>query len=97
MATFITLSRWTQKGIENLKESPARLDRSKELFASQGAEVKAFYMVTGRYDMVTVIEAPDYETVAKLTLSTGSKGTIRTEILGAFSEEEYRRIIAALP
>lgn len=47
--------------------------------------------------MVTIIEAPDDETMAKLALAIGSQGGIRTETLRAFTEDEYRKITGALP
>ena len=97
MPTYITLGRWTQQGIEKVKESPARLDAFKQLVKSVGGEVKAVYMVTGQYDILTVIEAPSDDVVAKVALATGSKGGIRTETLRAFTEDVYRKIIAALP
>jgi uncharacterized protein with GYD domain len=49
MPTYITLLHFTQKGIEAIKEGPARLDRAKPAFKAAGAELKAFYLVTGRY------------------------------------------------
>ena len=97
MATFITLIRYTQKGIENIKQGPARLDAARQVFRAMGAEIKEFYSVMGRYDAVVIGEAPDDETVAKLAMAIGSQGAIRTETLRAFPEDEYRRIIAALP
>ena len=97
MPTYITLARWTQQGVEKIKESPARLDAFKRLVKSAGGEVKAFYMVTGRYDIVTVVEAPSDDVVAKVALATASKGSLKTETLRAFTEDEYRKIIAALP
>jgi len=97
MATYISLISFTQKGIENIKESPTRLNKAKELFKSMGAEIKDFYLVTGRYDMVVVTEAPDDKTAAKATLAIGATGAIRTETLRAFTEEEYKSIIASLP
>lgn len=97
MPTYITLIRWTEKGIENVKDSPNRLDAAKKAFQAAGAELKEFFLVQGRYDIVIVSEAPDDETVAKLALAIGSKGAIRTETLRAFPEDEYRKIIAALP
>lgn len=96
MATYIILINWTQKGIENVKDSPDRLDAAKKLFQSEGSKIKEFYLVTGRYDMVVVAEAPDAETVAKLALTIGKGGAIRTETLSAFPEVEYRKIIASL-
>ncbi|MFQ5859275.1 MAG: GYD domain-containing protein [Anaerolineae bacterium] len=97
MPTYIILLNWTQQGIENIKDSPSRLDQAKAAFQAAGAELKEFYLVMGRYDMVVVSEAPDDETVAKLALAIGSGGSVRTETLKAFTEEEYRNIIAALP
>ena len=62
-----------------------------------GAELKEFYLVQGRYDMVIISEAPDDETVAKVSLAIGSGGAVRTETLRAYKENEYLKIIAALP
>jgi uncharacterized protein with GYD domain len=97
MSTYISLINLTQKGIENIKESPARLDQAKAAFKAMGAELKEFYLVTGQYDMVVISEAPDDETVSKVALAIGSGGSIRTETFRAFTEEEYQKIIAELP
>ena len=97
MATYITLLRFTEKGIENIKEGPARLDAAKQAFQAMGAELKEFYLVTGSYDAVVIGEVPDDETVAKLALMIGSQGNVRTETLRAFTEDEYRKIISGLP
>jgi len=97
MTTYITLLRYTQQGIENMKESPSRLEAAKESFRALGAELKAFYLVNGQYDAVIVSEAPDDETATKIALATSSLGNVRTETLRAYTEEEYRKIIADLP
>jgi uncharacterized protein with GYD domain len=97
MPTYITLMRYTQQGMENIKEGPARVDAAKEAFKAMGGELKEFYLVMGQYDAVIIGEVPDDETVAKLSLAIGSKGAIRTETFRAFTEDEYRKIIAALP
>ena len=97
MPTFISLIRLSQQGIENIKQSPARLEAAKKVFKEMGGEIKQNYLVMGQYDMVLIGEAPDDETAAKLSLVIGSKGSIRTEIMRAFTEEEYRKIIQALP
>jgi len=97
MPTYISLLNFTQQGIEKIKESPARLDRARQAFKAMGAELKAFYLVMGRYDAVVISEAPNDETVGKLVLMIGAQGNIRTETLRAFTEDEYRKMIAALP
>lgn len=97
MATYITLVNYTQKGIENIKESPRRLDMAKEVFQSLGAEIKQFYLAMGRYDIVLVSEGPNDEVVAKAALAIGSRGAVRTETFRVFNEAQYRDIISALP
>jgi len=97
MATYISLLSFTQQGVENIKESPARLDAAKQAFQAMGAELKEFYLVMGQYDAVVISEGPDDETITKVALSIGSRGAIRTETLRAYTEDEYRKIIAALP
>ena len=97
METYITPIRLTQKGLEGVKDSPARLDAAKKAFEAVGGKIKGFFLVTGRYDMIMISEVPDHETGVKLALAIGSAGAIRTETLRAYSEDEYRQIIAALP
>jgi uncharacterized protein with GYD domain len=97
MPTYITLIRYTQKGMETIKEGPKRLDAAKQRFRAAGGELKAFYLVTGQYDAVAISELPNDEAVARLALANAAMGTVRTETLRAFTEDEYRKIIAALP
>jgi uncharacterized protein with GYD domain len=97
MPTYISLIRFTQKGIEAIKEGPKRLDAAKEQFRAAGGELKAFYLVTGQYDAVAISELPNDEVVARVALGNGSRGNVRTETLRAFTEDEYRKIVAALP
>jgi len=97
MPTYITLINYTPKGIENVKESPNRLDAAKKVFKTMGAELKEFYLVMGRYDIIMVTAAPNDETVAKIALALGSLGNVRTESFRAFKENEYRKIVSELP
>ena len=62
-----------------------------------GAEIKEFYLAMGQYDLIIVVEAPNDETLARCALDLASKGNVSTQTLRAFKEEEYRKIIAALP
>lgn len=97
MPTFITLVSWTEKGVQEIKDSPVRLDGYKKALSQAGGTLKGFYMVSGRYDMVVITEAPNYEAVAKVALVTASKGSVRTETMRAFTEDEYRKIVSDLP
>ncbi len=97
MANFLILFRFTEQGIKNIKESPKRVEQAKELFRKTGVEVKAFYMVLGRYDTAFIAEAPDDNAIAKAVLTLGSLGNVKTETFRLFTEDEFRAIIAAIP
>lgn len=97
MPTYISLVNFTQQGAEKIKESPARLERARAGIKAAGGEMKAYYLTMGQYDAVVIAEAPSDEAYASMLLATAATGTIRTETLRAFTEDEYRKIVAALP
>jgi len=97
MPTYISLLRYTDQGARNIKDAPKRLDEAKKAFKAVGGELKQWYLVMGRYDAVVVSEFPDDETARRMDLMVASLGAIRTEGFRAFTEDEYRKIIAALP
>ncbi len=97
MSKYIVLFRYTQKGIENIKESPDRVEVAKRLFREMNAKVDEFYALMGRYDTIFIAEAPDDETIVKAVAAVGSLGNVQAETLRAFTEEEFRNLIEALP
>lgn len=97
MPTYVTLLRFTDQGIRNIKEGPGRLDSAKKAFQAAGGELKQFLLVMGQYDAVVVSELPSDEAVATLMLTLGSLGNVRSETFRAFPEPEYRRMIATIP
>jgi uncharacterized protein with GYD domain len=97
MATFITLIKYTQQGIKDIKGSPGRLDDARKAAQGMNASIRAFYLTLGRYDAVVLIEAPDDEAAARFALATGSRGNVTTETLRAFNEDEFRRLVGSLP
>lgn len=97
MATYISLLRYTQQGIEKIKDSPTRLDTARKAFEGLGASIRNFYLVCGRYDAIVIVEANDDAAMAKMSLALGSGGNVRTETFRAFTEDEFRKIVAALP
>jgi uncharacterized protein with GYD domain len=97
MATYISLVNYTDQGIRNIKDSPKRLAEVKKLAKAFGGNLKQFFLTMGGYDIVVVVDLPGDEAAAKFVLTIGAAGNVRTTTLKAFSESEYRKIIAALP
>lgn len=96
MPTYITLADWTGEGIANAKESPKRLQNAREVASAHGGEITDFFMTMGEHDMVVISQFPDDESCAKTMLKIGGSGSVRTQTLKAFTENEYRDVMDAL-
>jgi len=97
MSTYISLINFTEQGIRNIKDTPARQEAAKQLMRDLGGEIKAIYLTMGAYDMVAIIEAPSDAAAARFALTVGGLGNVRTTSLKAFTESEFRDIVQSLP
>jgi uncharacterized protein with GYD domain len=97
MPTYIMLFNFTQQRVTNIKDMPKGVDAFKRDLQQVGGQLKGFYMVTGEYDTIAIVEAPSDEAIAKLALTTAALGNVRTKTMRGFTEDEFREIIAALP
>jgi uncharacterized protein with GYD domain len=89
MATYIMLSRLTDKGAETVKENPARIKAVDQELAALGVKVVAQYAVLGPYDFVSIIEAPDNMAVARVSAELASRGSVRIQTLVAVPIDEF--------
>ncbi|HLZ67370.1 MAG TPA: GYD domain-containing protein [Aliidongia sp.] len=96
MTTYILLGNYTDQGARQVRESPARLDKTRAMLREMGGNLQTFNLTMGRYDFVAVYEAPDDAVAARFTLMLGAMGNVRTETLKAFPETAYREIIHSL-
>ncbi len=96
MAKYIVLVNWTDQGIRAVKDSPSRVDAVRDLGKKFGCEMTELYMTIGAYDIVTMVEAPDDESLAKYMLTVAKGGNIRTTTLKAFSEDTFRSIVGGI-
>jgi uncharacterized protein with GYD domain len=96
MVTYVVLTKFTEQGVRSVKESPKRADAFKQLAKTFGVTVKEILWTQGRYDIVTIIEAPDESSAMSLSLSLSALGNVRTESLRAFSATEMTTIIGKM-
>ena len=93
MQTYIVLGNFTDQGIRAVKDTTKRASAVKEAARKAGASIKSLYWTLGRYDLVTVIDAPDDESFAALLFTIGSQGNVRTQSLKAFESDGVERIL----
>ena len=96
MVTYVVLAKFTDQGIRNAKESPKRAEAFKELAKTFGVTVKDIFWTQGRYDTVSIVEAPDESSAMSLSLSLGALGNIRTESLRAFTAADMATIVGKM-
>lgn len=96
MTTYIMLMNWTDAGVKNVRESPARLDTARRTLGEMGGKFREFYLTMGDHDMIAICEAPSDAVIARFTLSMAAAGSVRTKTLKAFPEIAYRDIIGSL-
>jgi uncharacterized protein with GYD domain len=93
MATYVTLFKWTEQGIKDIKDASARFEASKELVEAMGGKVLGIYVTMGDYDIVAVTEGPNDEMASAVALSIASKGNAKTTTMRAYTEREFAEIL----
>jgi len=89
MPIFVMLTTLTDEGMKTLKHKPERIKEvDKEVMERFGVKILAQYAVMGPYDFVNIIEAPDNDTVVKMAIELGSRGSIRTLTMPAIEVEQ---------
>ncbi len=89
MPVYVMLTSLTDEGMKTLKHKPERIKEvDKEVMERFGVKILAQYAVMGPYDFVNIIEAPDNDTVVKMAVELGSRGTIRTLTMPAIEVDQ---------
>ena len=89
MPTYILLTTLTSEGVQTIKNNPARIREVNREVEQLGAKVTAQWATLGRFDFINVVEAPDEETIARVSMELGSRGTGRYETLTAIPVDEF--------
>jgi len=89
MPTYILLSTLTAKGRKTIKEKPARIQEVNKEIEAFGAKVLSQYAVLGLYDFVNVVEAPDNDTIARISVELGSRETIHIMSMPAIPIDKF--------
>ena len=96
MATYISLTNFTDQGIRTIRDSPKRAEAVKAAAKKYGCEMTQLYWTLGQYDIVAIIEAPDDKSATAFALAVGAQGNVRGQTLRAFSGSEIGEIVGKL-
>ena len=89
MGYYIMLSNLTDEGAKTIKQNPERIKEVNAEVEAMGVKVLAQYAVIGPYDFVNILEAPDNETVTRVSVELSSRGSMRAMTLAAVTIDEF--------
>jgi uncharacterized protein with GYD domain len=89
VALYIMLSSLSESGRKVLRARPGWIRKVNREVERMGAKVRAQYAVLGPYDFVTILEAPDNETVSRVSIELGARGSIQMMTLPAIPLETF--------
>ena len=89
MAHYVMLSSLSESGRKVLRERPGWIRKVNRELERKGAKVRAQYAVLGPYDFVTVLEAPDNETVSSISIEMGARGSVNMMTMPAIPLDTF--------
>jgi uncharacterized protein with GYD domain len=89
MPTYIMLANLTPDGVQTVKNNPQRILEVNREVEQLGASVQAQWATLGRFDFVSIVQAPDEQTMARVSLELGSRGTVQYETLTALPVDDF--------
>ncbi|MCL5108577.1 MAG: GYD domain-containing protein [Chloroflexi bacterium] len=89
MATYIMLSTLTDEGAKTIGSNPGRIKDVNREIEGMGVKVLQQYAVLGPFDFVNIVEAPDNETVARVSVQLGQRGSIKIQTLAAIPIDQF--------
>lgn len=91
MGKYIMLSTLTDEGRKTVKMRPERIREVNTELEKMGVKVLAQYAVLGPYDFINILEAPDNETISKVVIELGARGTVQIVTLSAIPIDSFEK------
>ena len=89
MSIFIMMTTLTDEGRKTIRANPQRIKEVNKEVEGMGVKILAQYAVLGQYDFINILDAPDNETVARLAMELGARGTLQTTTLAAMELDDF--------
>ena len=91
MAKYIMMSVLTDEGRKTMKMRPERIQEVNKEMEKMGVKVITQYAVIGLYDFINIVEAPDNETITKVSTELGARGTVHITTLAAIPITDFEK------
>jgi uncharacterized protein with GYD domain len=89
MPLYIMMSTLTDEGRKTVKANPRRIKEVNKEVENMGVKIIAQYVALGQYDFINVLDAPDNDTIARVAIELGSRGTLTTNTIAAMTLDDF--------
>jgi len=89
MPYYVILSSLTDEGRRTIKQKPERIMEVNKEVEAMGVKILKQYALLGSYDFINIVEAPNNETVMKMSVEIGSRGSVHLMTLPALPVEDF--------
>jgi uncharacterized protein with GYD domain len=96
MSTYVVLMKLSEHGVKNVKDAPARIDRTIRDFEAAGGQLLDFYVLMGPYDFFCAVEGPSDEAIVSFAFQVSAAGNVKTTLLKAYSREQFAGMVQNL-
>ena len=96
MARYISLIRFTDQGLRNIKETIKRHEASMGEAEKMGMKIIDAFWKMGAYEVVVLLDAPDDETMSAFALKVSLLGSVKTHTMRAFRRKEMESVLAKI-
>ena len=93
MPRYVILYRFTDQGLKTIKETVKRSQAVRKINEERGFKVIGTYWTQGRYDIVSVVDAPSEEAMNAGLFNIAEAGNVHSETMRAFDETEMARAL----
>jgi uncharacterized protein with GYD domain len=90
MAKFLVKGSYTTDGVKGVVKGggTARRDAVKEMVEGLGGSQEAFYFAFGETDVYVLVDVPDNETAAAISMAVNATGAVQVELVPLLTPEE---------
>ena len=93
MPRYVILYRFTDQGLKGIKDTVKRAREIRADNEKRGFKVVGTYWTQGRYDLVSIVDAPDEESMVAGLFNIAETGNVHSETLRAYDETEMERAL----
>lgn len=93
MPTYVVLYRFTDQGLKGIKDTVRRAREVRAENEKRGFKVVGTYWTQGRYDLVSIVDAPSEEAMLAGLFNIAATGNVHSETLRAHTEAEMEKAL----